>query len=98
MYQWFLGSITAAGLVGCVTFVLRYAIRSRGAWRRSEAGRFMMVTYFCTGALFTSVLASQIFGDWPGRRIVTVILFSAYVVFTWWPQRLLTKAGRLNND
>ena len=95
MYQWFLGSITATGLLGCITFVIRYAILSGGAWRHTEAGRFMMIVYANMGALFSSVLANLIFGDWPGRRIVTLSLFMAFVIFAWWPLRLLTRARKL---
>src|SRR5882672_7503319 len=95
MYQWFLGGITATGLLGCITFVIRYAILSRGAWRRSEAGRFMIIVYANLGALFLSVLANLIFDGWPGRRPVTLILFSAYVIFCWWPHRLLNRAYKL---
>lgn len=84
--------VTATGLAGCLTFVVAYAIRSRGAWMGQEAGRFLMAVYANLGALLALVLANQLFGDWPGRRPLTVALFVAYCFEAWWPLRLLTKA------
>lgn len=84
--------VTASGLGGCLVFVVAYAIRSRGAWMSQEAGRFLMAVYANLGALLALVLANQIFGEWPGRRMLTVSLFVAYCIEAWWPLRLLSQA------
>lgn len=84
--------VTATGLTGCLAFIITYAIRSRGAWMGQEAGRFLMAVYANLGALLAFVLANQLFGDWPGRRLVTVILFITYCCEAWWPMRLLSHA------
>jgi hypothetical protein len=99
VYKWVLVAITIAGLLGCLTFVVRYAILSKGAWFNTEAGRFMMIVYTTLGSLFSLILANQIFGlDWFGREVVTLILFTMYVVFAWWPNRLLTKAREVSRQ
>lgn len=84
--------VTASGLAGCLVFVVAYAVRSRGAWMAQEAGRFLMAVYANLGALLAFVLVNQVFGDWPGRRLVTVVLFAAYCFEAWWPLRLLSRA------
>lgn len=92
MYNGLITGITIFALIGCFTFVLRYAILSGGAWLATEAGRFMMIVYATLGSLFTIVLLNQLFEEWPGRKPITVILFLAYSIFTWWPLRLLRRA------
>jgi len=99
MYRWFLIGITMAGLTGCLTFTVTYAIRSRGAWRYSDAGRFLMVGQANLGTLFALILTNQLLGtDWPGRELITVLLFSAYTAETWWPLRLLIRVGRRRRE
>lgn len=99
MYRWFLIGITAIGLVGCLSFVVFYAIISGGRWRRTDAGRFMMIVQANLGTLFALILTNQVLGtDWPGRQAVTLILFSSYVVETWWPLRLLRRTVKRENE
>jgi len=84
--------ITGVGLAGCLFFCVAYWLRSGGAWWRTEAGRFLMTVYANLAALFALVIANQVFGQWPGRQAVTLTVFCAYVVETWWPARLLWHA------
>lgn len=81
--------ITAVGALGCLVFTATYWVKSGGTWLKTEAGKFLMVVYLNLGALFLLVIANQIFDDWPGRRPVTLVLFIAYVIESWWPLRLL---------
>jgi len=90
-----LSLVTSIGFVGCLAFVVSYWWQTRGAWWKEEAGRFMMAVYVNLAILFLLVMVNQQFEDWPGRRWVTFILFLTYVLETWWPLRLLTKAQRL---
>lgn len=92
LYKTLMTAVTVIGLLGCVTFVVTYAIRSGGTWIRQEAGRFLMVVYASLGLLLALVLSNQLFGEWPGRRPVTVALFVVYCIEAWWPLRLLTRA------
>jgi len=84
--------VTIMGLVGCLTFVTRYWVLSGGRWRDTYAGRFFVVVYSNLAALFLLIIANQIFGDWPGRKVVSLALYLAYVAQTWWPIRLLSIA------
>lgn len=93
-YQVLISVVTGVGLAGCGYFVVRYWWRTGGRWMADEAGRFLMVFWGTLGALFALVLCNQWLGDWPGRRVVTVVVFSAFVVMTWWPSRLLTIAQK----
>lgn len=86
--------ITAIGFCGCTFFLINYVLRTKGAWRDSEAGRFLVVVYSNLGALFLVVMANQLFGDWFGRQVVTLGLYLAYVAQTWWPLRLLRIAQK----
>jgi hypothetical protein len=92
LYKHLMIAITAFGLLGCVTFVVAYAVRSGGTWIHQEAGRFLMVVYTSLAMLLALVLSNQIFADWPGRRQITVALFVLYCIKAWWPLRLLTRA------
>lgn len=93
-YQVLISVVTGVGLAGCMYFVIRYWWRTGGRWVREEAGRFLMVFWGTLGALFALVLCNQWLGDWPGRRAVTVVVFAAFVLETWWPSRLLSIAQK----
>jgi hypothetical protein len=93
-YQWVAGAVTAAGLMGCLAFVATYHISSRGAWRETSEGRYLMATKTILASLFLLVLSTQLFGDWPGRQVVAVVLYATYAVFPWWLYVLLLRAIR----
>lgn len=93
-YQWVSGVVTSTGLAGCIAFMLDYQRRSRGSWYESGEGRYFMATSSILGSLFLLVLSVQVFGDWPGRRLVGVILYTLYAVFPWWLWVLLRRATR----
>lgn len=90
--------ITSAGFVGCVVFVTRYVVLSGGSWRDTEAGKFLVVVYTNLAALFLLVMANQIFGDWPLRKVASLLLYTVYVAQTWWPLRLLNLAQRRHRE
>lgn len=98
IFRWLVIAITVGGAVGCVTFVVRYWIATRGAWMKSEAGRFMMMFQANLGFLFLLIIANSTFGNWPGRQVVTLALYVTYAVQTWWPSRLLIRANELARD
>lgn len=86
--------ITGIGLVGCIFFVIAYWLTTSGAWRKEEAGWFMMVRHITLAVLFMIVIINQVHGPWPGREFFTLIVFSAFVAELWWPMRLLSRAQR----
>lgn len=94
IYQVLLSVVTGVGLLACTTFVTGYWLATGGRWARDEAGRFLMTFMGTLGALFLLVLTNQWVGEWPARRGVTVAVFAAFVLMTWWPLRLLLIAQR----
>lgn len=93
-YKVLLFIITATGFVGCLSFVVTYWIKSGGDWWHTETGRFLFVVYVNLGSLFLLIMTNQVFGDWPGRKLVTLGLYITYAVESWWPLRLLIRAQR----
>ena len=84
MYEWASGAITSAGLMGCLAFVFTYQRRSGGTWWSTAVGRYLMFTSTILASLFLLILSFQVFGDWPGRRFVAVLLYACYAAFPWW--------------
>lgn len=87
-------TITGIGLVNCLIFCVSYALASRGEWARDEFGRFMMIFMAILGSLFALIVSARIWGEWPGRRAVSVALYVAYVLVSLWPPRLLWVAQK----
>lgn len=85
-------TMSGIGLVGCFWFAIDYQLRTKGAWIRHDAGRFMMADRAALASLLFLIFAARVFGDWPGRRIVSLIFFILYMAFAWWPLRLLHHA------
>lgn len=97
-YSWVIVSLCATGLLGCMSFVVRYSVVSRrtnlGPWWRHEVGWWLAAVPLNLASLFLLVMLNNLDAEWPGRRAVTVLLFTAYVIETWWPVRLLSKLNR----
>lgn len=85
--------LAGAGAIGCLTFVIQYQRSTKGAWRKHEAGLFLIATYTNLGIIFLDLLANLVFGQWPGRDFVGVTLFVTLVALSWWPLRLLRQAN-----
>lgn len=92
--------ITGIGLWNCTLFCVVYHIHSKGLWKSNEVGRYLMLGAACLGSLFALIISARFFGEWPGRRLVTFILYVGYVGFTAWLLRLLylVVMGRMNID
>lgn len=97
-YRWVLVGLCMVGLVGNVAFVVRYTVLSRqtrlGPWWRHEIGWWLAVPPLNLATLFALVMLNNLASNWPGRPAVTIILFTAYVLETWWPFRLLSTLNR----
>lgn len=94
VYRIVLLALCFMGFLGSLVFVIRYQLRSRGAWVDSEHGKWMMIGRAEKAALFLLVMTNQVLPEWPGRQAVTLILFATFVILTWWPGRLLSVSTR----
>ncbi len=97
-YQILIVIITSVGVLACLSFVLGYGWVTRGAFGREEAGRYFMTSMSNKLLLFSLVLSGILWGDWPGRKILILILYVSFVATTWWPLRLLVIAQRKKSD
>jgi predicted neutral ceramidase superfamily lipid hydrolase len=82
----------AAG--GAVAFCVRFQILTGGAWQRTSLGRHLM---FFTGAVAVAELLSVargLFGEWPYRRVVLLVVFTAFAVLSWQRWLLLEQEQR----
>lgn len=93
-YQLFAGVLTGAGLVGCILASVAYQIRSNGAWRHYPEGRWFMTFFVNMGLLFALVLSLQIYGDWFGRRVFGIMVYTALIGLVWGAVRLLFSARK----
>jgi hypothetical protein len=85
-------AICALGFIGCVWFVLSYHIRSGGQCWRNEVGVWLMISRIDLGGIFLLIASNRFFGDWFGRRELTLILVAIFALQTFWPGRLLWHA------
>lgn len=84
--------ITGVGLALCLFFVIAFHIKTGGAWRRSEAGRWLMLGRGNIAALFAFVLLNRTwswFQQWEAREWVLMGLYTLFALQTLWPIRLL---------
>lgn len=81
--------VTTIGFWNCLVFCLLYHIRTKGSWRRTEHGQWMMISSAVIGSLFMLIVSTRMFGDWPGRQWIILGLYITYVAGTAWPLRLL---------
>lgn len=87
--------LRVAGLAGFVGFGLAYHVVTRGSWRRSPTGRWLMALA-CVPVLFLALaVTTQWLGpDWPGRRAAQVAVYGALAVLPYWLLTLLWRAQR----
>jgi hypothetical protein len=96
--------VTALGLLGCLWFIVDYHYRTGGSWTKlgswseSDAGRFMMADRVALASLLLLVVSIRVFGQWPGRQIVTFVIYVFYMAFAWWPLRLLHRAPGVKSE
>jgi predicted neutral ceramidase superfamily lipid hydrolase len=60
-----------------------FAIGARKSWWRTPAGRALMVSTTSLAAVLYVTLARQIFGDYPYRREVLMLVFTGVFVGAW---------------
>lgn len=85
LFAWYVGVGTGAALSSWA-FLLRYHLKSRGAWRHSLTGVALMTMAISTALIFTFVdvnLWFRILGwnaDYPGRVYIGPVLFTMLAV------------------
>ena len=88
----------AIGLVLAGSFVVRYHLRTGGAWRRTREGRWMLYGRLLIASVLALTLINNLFRGYPGQRVVSFVFFTVYVAHLWWPHMLLSRADRQKED
>lgn len=84
-----------AALVVFLVFALLYQLLA--SWRSSATGRLVMSLALAVAGLSASGLAASIFGEYPGRQAVRLLLLSGIAVLGVWLIRQLVSA-QVNRD
>ena len=83
-----------AAAAGATAFCVRFQVLTRGAWKRTPLGRHLM---FFTGAVAVAELLSVargLFGEWPYRRVVLLVVFGVFAALSWQRWLLLEREQR----
>lgn len=84
-----------AGLLGFVVFAAAYHLVTRGGWRRSATGRWLMSLALVPVLFLALAVTTQWLGPvWPGRRAAQVVVYSALAALPYWLLVLLFRAQR----
>lgn len=92
LWDWIVFGACGVGMVLAGWFAVSYQIQSRGAWRETRAGRFLVTRKVLLFSLFASVMSYRVFGDFPGRRVLVALMLVAFAFQTWVPYRMLMDA------
>lgn len=88
--------LTAISAVLAWHFVLAYATGSN--WRETEEGRALMYLGGSIALILTSVTATQLLGDYPGRQFVVLGVYGSLPVTLGWLNVVLKRAQKENSD
>lgn len=97
-YQWITAVVTGLGVLSSTSFIIRWVVRSRMHWMTSEHGWFMMLLAIGLDGLFALIVISTLFGDWPGRRAVAIVVFVMLLALSLWLPRILWVSIRLADE
>jgi len=84
-----IAGIAAFGLVGCVSFIVAYHVRSGGDWRHNEIGIWLVLSRINLGLIFALLLSNRLFGEWPGREHLIIGLVGLFALQTFWPSKFI---------
>lgn len=85
-------ALAAVGALASLYFVIAYQVTTGGDWRRSPAGRHLMAFTGNLGALLLLIVAARIWPDYPGRQVITLVMFASLVCQVVWRIVLLHRA------
>lgn len=87
------GTILAGlGALACWYFVVAFHVTTAGDWLHNRGGRHLMQFTATLGALFTLIVVARFWPAYPGRDVVTLVLFGALVAQVGWRIVLLHRA------
>lgn len=90
--------VTGIGFIICLVFVIAFHVKTGGAWRRSEAGRWLMLgraNFMLLFGLLLLAYVSSWFNTWAGARWIFLCVYGAFALQTLWPLRLLFHQERM---
>lgn len=70
-------------LIPLTLFPVFFAIGARRSWWRTPAGRALMVSTTSLAAVLYVTLARRVFGDYPHREAVLLVVFSGVFMGAW---------------
>lgn len=98
-WDWLMVFACGVGAAACLLFVVGFQRESRGAWRTTPFGRFLMMRKALLACLFVLILVNRavtgqvVMRDaWPGQSLVTSLLFTAFCLHTFLPYRFVIEA------
>lgn len=97
-YQITAAVISGLGVFSCSSFIFRWVMRSGRRWMNTEHGWFLMTMALGFLGLFLLIFLNQIFGDWWGRLVFAVIVFSVLLLLSFWFPRLLSVSIKLDEE
>jgi hypothetical protein len=74
--------LLGVGFVMALAIVIAYGTLTR--WERRPVGRMIMALVFEITAVQGLSLAARIFGEYPGRAILALLLYASFVVTLGW--------------
>lgn len=86
--------LAVAGFAASLYFVIAYHWSTRGDWWRNPGGRHVMEFTVNLGLLFGLIVAARLWGDYPGRDEVTLVLFAWLVGQVVWRSVLMHRMQR----
>lgn len=89
--------LTVIGALGCWYFCIVYHLKTGGTWRLGDwahntGGRHLMQMSGCLGVLLTLIVAARVWPTFPGRVVITLVVFAYLVVQILWRCVLLHRA------
>jgi uncharacterized membrane protein HdeD (DUF308 family) len=84
--------LAAAGMFACLYFVAAYQRFTAGDWRRNPGGRHLMEFTGTLGVLLGLIVLARFWPDYPGRDVITLVVFGALVGQVVWRIVLLHRA------
>lgn len=85
-------ALAAVGFFGCLYFVAAYHVTTGGDWRKNAGGRHVMEFTFNLGILLGLIVLARFWPDYPGRNLLTMLVFGALVWQVGWRIVLLHRA------
>ncbi|MGH9247993.1 MAG: putative phage holin [Acidimicrobiales bacterium] len=89
--EWIENALMLLAWAPAVAFPLMYYWTG---WRNSPMGRHIMVYTVVVAAILTETTARALFGSYPGRDWVVLVLILGLVVVLWWRVYLLLTVWR----